>query len=107
MSLGPDFPLMDSLNTKEAAVDFVTALTKVRWGRMGKDTSEITRFRNQNEVIEEEKGDKEAHMETREFKEERKTLDMSFKSKGYQLDLRYNNKIIFRNVKNLKNTNHN
>ena len=33
--LGPRFPLMENLKEEIAAQDFLTGLTKVRWGRMG------------------------------------------------------------------------
>ena len=58
LSLGPDFPLMDSFNTKEAARDFVTALMEIRLGRMGRDSSEIVRYRVQSEIQEDEEGEK-------------------------------------------------
>ena len=35
LSLGPYFPLMENLDRETAAQDFLTAITKVRWERMG------------------------------------------------------------------------
>ena len=45
LSLGPLFPLMEDLQEETMSQDFLTGLTKLRWGRMGKDLEEILIYR--------------------------------------------------------------
>ena len=42
---------MDTLKDEVIVQDFLTRMTKVRWGRMGKETEEIKRY-----IEEEERG---------------------------------------------------
>ena len=44
LALGPDFAMMEDIMTTRAARDFLIALTKIRWGRMGKTSEEITQY---------------------------------------------------------------
>ena len=54
LSLGPLFPLMENLKEEIADHDFLTGLTKVRWGRMGMEPDEIVRYKEEETVEEEE-----------------------------------------------------
>ena len=54
-TLGPTFPLMEDLEESITDQDFLMATTKVRWQRMGMETPEILRWKEEDEVQEEEK----------------------------------------------------
>ena len=41
LALGPDFAMLDVVSSAQAARDFLIALTKIRWARMGKAENEI------------------------------------------------------------------
>ena len=79
LNLGPQFPLMEELKEEIAAQDFLTGLTKVRWGRMGKEPNEIVRYKDVQELEEEEKIDGIAFCETREFREEDRKVSLARK----------------------------
>ena len=55
LALGPGFPLMERLDANQIERDYLTALTKVRWTRMGLETSEVQRYVTEKEEEEEEK----------------------------------------------------
>ena len=54
LTLGPDFPLMENLEEKQIERDILTALTKIRWTRTGKESKEVVRFETLKEVQEED-----------------------------------------------------
>ena len=57
LELGPEFALLEDINLEDVKKDILIALTKVRWGRLGKDTEEVKRYRDKEEVEEEERID--------------------------------------------------
>ena len=46
LELGPNFAMMEDLNLDNIRTEFMIALTKIRWGRMGKEENEVVRFRD-------------------------------------------------------------
>ena len=76
LSLGPTFPLMEDLEESVADQDFLTATTKKRWQRIGMETGEVQRWKDESEVIEEEEIEEVIAMEEREFKMEAGSVDL-------------------------------
>ena len=76
---GPGFPLMEKLDSGQIERDYLTALTKVRWSRTGLDTSEVVRYKTEEEEEKEEEMEQVEHLNTRVFDEDRRTLDLSKK----------------------------
>ena len=56
---------MEDSEQAVADQDFLTATTKIRWQRMGMETGEVQRRKDENEIIEEEKIDEVIGMEER------------------------------------------
>ena len=56
--VGPNFPLMKEMKEEDAAQDFLAAMTKVRWARMGMEIEEIVRERDEGDIAEEERIEK-------------------------------------------------
>ena len=75
LSLGPDFPLMESLDEKQIERDILTVLTKVRWTRTGIGTKEVVRFKSTKELEEEEAVEEGVHTNNLVFNG--RTLDMT------------------------------
>ena len=59
--------------------DFLTGLTKVRWGRMGMEPEEIMRYKDEQTVEEEEKVEEVVFLENRKHNEERRTVNLGKK----------------------------
>ena len=50
LALGPEFTILEKIDKRKMKVNFQTALTKIRWSRMGKDPSEIVREMSEQEI---------------------------------------------------------
>ena len=70
---------MEDLEQAVADQDFLTATTKIRWQRMGMETGEVQRRKDENEIIEEEKIDEVIAMEERKFKMEAGSVSLQKK----------------------------
>ena len=79
LALGPGFPLMERLDNNQIERDFLTSLTKVRWTRTGLETSEVQRYRTEEDEAKEEEVEQIGHLHTRVFNDKTKTLDLTKK----------------------------
>ena len=66
LQLGPNFAMMEDLDLDKIRTQFMIGLIKIRWGRMGKKEDEIVRYRDLEEIEEEEKIDMISNRERRE-----------------------------------------
>ena len=58
--------MMEDLDLDRIKTDFLISLTKIRWGRMGKEESEVVRFREMEDIIDEEKIEMISNVDRRE-----------------------------------------
>ena len=77
--LGPDFDVLDVVTTARAAREFLIALTKIRWSRMGRTEEEIMRFIDEELEKDEIEIERETFLTERTFREEDRTLDIMWK----------------------------
>ena len=54
LELRPNFTMMEDIDLDKIRTEFLMALTKIRWGRKGKEESEVTRYRDMEDIKEEE-----------------------------------------------------
>ena len=66
--------MMEDLDLDRIKTDFLISLTKIRWGRMGKEKSEVVRFREMEDIIDEEKIKIVSNLDRREVDFENKTV---------------------------------
>ena len=76
LALGPDFALLDDLKSIKATKEFLIAMVKIRWGRMGKSEDGISKFIDEELEEEDKLIEEEIFMNERVFAEENKTLDL-------------------------------
>ena len=67
---------METLKEEITTQDFLTVVTKVRWGRMVMEPDEILRCKDIEILEEEDKIVEMVFLENREFKEENKNIDL-------------------------------
>ena len=79
LQLGPDFALLGDIDMEQTQVDLLSAMTKVRWERMGKETEEVKLYREAEEIEEEEKVVDMVEEERKEFNILKKTVNVGYK----------------------------
>ena len=84
--------MMEDLDLDRIKTDFLISLTKIRWGRMGKEESEVVRFREMEDIIDEEKIEIISNLDRREVDFENKTVTPGHKR---CTNMKGNRRIIF------------
>ena len=74
LELGPNFAMMEDMNLDRINTDLLISLTKIRLGRRGKEESEVVRYREMEDIIDEEKKDMISNLDRREVNFENKTV---------------------------------
>ena len=76
LSLGPEFTILENLDMRTIKGEFQTALTKIRWSRMGKEPEEYPREIDEQAAKEEEDIEKICFLENRVYAEEENKVSM-------------------------------
>ena len=92
LSLGPEFTVLEKLDRRKIKSEFQSALTKIRWSRMGKETSEVRREVEEKELEEEEQIEKQVHLNQRVYEEENNQVWLSRKR---CTEIKTNRRVIF------------
>ena len=92
LELGPYFAMYDDIDEDEVKGDFLTSLTKIRWDRMGKEPEEILRWRNEEDIKEEEEIDIIANSDRRIVDTNKRQINIGLKR---CTEMKGNRRVIF------------
>ena len=79
LELDPNFAMMEDLDMDKTKTKFLIALTRITWGRMGKDLLEIERFRKIEYIEEEKEIEIISYRDKREVDVEKKLVTLGYK----------------------------